>query len=251
MLSTDARFNDESNAFKLSTMDTVHTRMKAARERVGLSQQAVADRIVSILGHGKSLSLQAVAQWERDQPPTLSNFTAWCEAVGADPSEVLSGRFSHRVREPQAISYEDLDGYALVPRYDITAGMGLGRDVHSEQVVDHLAFREDWLRGLGLHVDRIACITCRGVSMEPTIGDGAIALLDLARRDGDGVFAVSRPNHGDGQELVVKRIEHRLDGSTHVISDNRAKYDPIVIPPGKEPDISVIGRVVWAGGVVR
>jgi len=44
--------------------------------------------------------------------------------------------------------------FALVPRYNVQASMGGGADVHSEQVVDHLAFKRSWLKDMDLQSDR-------------------------------------------------------------------------------------------------
>lgn len=41
---------------------------------------------------------------------------------------------------------QGFEGFVLVPRYDVAASMGNGAVIHSEQVVDHLAFREAWVR---------------------------------------------------------------------------------------------------------
>lgn len=86
--------------------------------------------------------------------------------------------------------------------------------------------------------------------MEPTIGDGSICLIDLSQTSGDGIYAMSRPSSGDSYEVIVKRIERRMDGSTRILSDNK-KYEPEILDSGFDlAQLSIIGRVVWVGGTV-
>ena len=69
----------------------------------------------------------------------------------------------------------------MVPRYEISASAGGGAAVYSEQIVDYLAFKTDWVRDhLRLPPEAIALINVTGDSMEPALSDG-----DLA---GDAVF---------------------------------------------------------------
>lgn len=38
------------------------------------------------------------------------------------------------------------DGFILVPHYEVQASAGHGSLIHSEQIVDYLAFKADWVR---------------------------------------------------------------------------------------------------------
>lgn len=143
--------------------------------------------------------------------------------------------------------------YTLVPRYDVTAGLGQGVWFRSEQVIDELAFKTGWLRGRGLQPDRVAVIACRGDSMAPTIRDGDVALIDLRSpaKLRDGVFAIRRQNNGDDSEIIVKRLQYLMSGKIRIISDNDDVASPEELQPEDMQGVEVIGGVVWAGGDVR
>lgn len=134
--------------------------------------------------------------------------------------------------------------YVRVPRYEVAASAGGGAFVESEQVVDYLSFRSEWVRNaLGVSVNDLALINVIGDSMEPTLSDGDVVLLDMTFRGvQDSSIYVLQLNG----TLLVKRIQHRLDGSLEVISDNQ-RYRPETVTGNEANQLKIIGRVVWAG----
>lgn len=50
--------------------------------------------------------------------------------------------------------------------------------------------------------------------------------------------------------LMVKRVQLRLDGTLVVMSDN-PRYEAEVVTPNDANQLRVIGQVVWHGGLVR
>ena len=78
-----------------------------------------------------------------------------------------------------------------------------------------------------------------GRSMEPTLENGAVILVDFQRtsRRRDKVFAVRTE---DGP--VVKRLRRHDEGSWWLVSDNE-DYQPVPWPPGA----AVLGQVMWTG----
>lgn len=139
----------------------------------------------------------------------------------------------------------DLTDFVFLPRLEVRAGAGAGAAVHSEQVVDFLAFRAAWVRQrLGLDPRDLVLIEAVGDSMEPTISSGDLLLIHTGEprvRD-NAIYAI-----GVDGDLMVKRIQRRMDGTLLVSGDNPA-YKPDEIPPGRAGELRVIGRVVWAGG---
>lgn len=136
------------------------------------------------------------------------------------------------------------DGFVQVPRYEVTASAGGGTMIHSEQIVDHLSFRADWVHNaLGVPVADLALINVTGDSMEPTLSEGDLILIDMSHRGvKDNAVYVLQLNGS----LLVKRIQHKLDGSVIVKSDN-AIYEPEQIGAEAVDLLNVIGRVVWCG----
>jgi phage repressor protein C with HTH and peptisase S24 domain len=136
------------------------------------------------------------------------------------------------------------DEYVLVPRYDVTASAGPGALVQSEQVVDHLAFKRDWVKRLGLEAGQLALITAKGDSMEPTIRDGYLLLVDLRQHQAtaDAIY-ILRFDH----ELIAKRLQRLFTGEVKIKSDNPA-YDEQLVPVDQVNKLNIVGKVVWGGG---
>lgn len=136
------------------------------------------------------------------------------------------------------------DEYVLVPRYDVTASTGPGALVASEQVVDHLAFKREWVKRLGLEAGQLALITAVGDSMEPAIREGFLLLVDLRHHQvsSDAIY-ILRFDH----ELIAKRLQKMYDGAVKIKSDNPA-YDEQLVPADQVGKLKIIGKVVWGGG---
>lgn len=151
----------------------------------------------------------------------------------------------HSIREPAAPAHMPApNGFILVPRYDVTGSMGNGHVIQSEQIVDHLAFRAEWVRTeLGTSPNHLVLISAVGDSMEPTLRAHDLLLIDRSvlsvKQDSIYAFAV------DG-ELRVKRIQRLFDGSLIIKSDN-PEYTTESLTPQQAETINIIGRVVWSG----
>jgi phage repressor protein C with HTH and peptisase S24 domain len=137
----------------------------------------------------------------------------------------------------------DEGAFALIPRYDVRASAGAGALVPAEEVSDFLAFKRGWFSRVGLSPQNAALVTADGDSMEPTIPNGAVLLLDLSIKEvANGyIYAIRREG-----ELLVKRVQHRIDGTIVLISDN-PRYEREEIRPERLLDLHVVGRVRWIG----
>lgn len=136
------------------------------------------------------------------------------------------------------------DGFILVPRYEVRASAGNGALVHSEQIVDYLAFKADWVRNtLGVAQNDLALISVKGDSMEPSLSNDDLILVDMRKNrvEDNAIYVLQL----DGT-LLVKRIQHKLDGSLHVMSDN-PRYEAEVVDVDRAAELHVLGRVVWSG----
>ena len=133
--------------------------------------------------------------------------------------------------------------YTFVPKSNLRAGMGNGAfEFQSEQVVDTLAFKTRWILERGYNPKRLALISCVGDSMQPTLSDSDLALVDLRETDAaDGLFAI-----GIDDTIRIKRLRTKLDGTISVISDNEKYETEHYTPEEAESVVRVIGRVVWA-----
>jgi len=156
--------------------------------------------------------------------------------TGAEP--MLPGAL--KAEEPHA-------GYAHIPLLDVRArGGNQGSVVDDEQVLDALAFKEEWIRQeLRVHPTDLRLIYVEGNSMEPVLASGDIILIDhtdtTARRESIYVIRM------DGA-LLVKQLQRLPGGVLRVISRNEA-YEPFTLKTAdvaEGGEIAIIGRVVWA-----
>jgi phage repressor protein C with HTH and peptisase S24 domain len=114
----------------------------------------------------------------------------------------------------------------------------------SDQIVDHISFRADWVRTeLNADPANLILITAIGDSMEPTIHAGDLLLIDrsskVIKQDAIYCFAAN-------DNLRVKRIQLKLDGSFVISSDN-AKYEPELLTADDAASLKIIGCAIWSG----
>lgn len=129
--------------------------------------------------------------------------------------------------------------YVHLPLYDIEVAAGDGIELGNEDVEATLAFRKAWLHKEGLNAHHLILLHAAGDSMEPSIRDGDVLLVDRSQTTpkSEKIFVVRI-----GSEGFVKRLRIE-NGHVSLISDNRF-YQPFERPAR---DVHVIGRVVWFG----
>ncbi|MBF0147226.1 MAG: helix-turn-helix transcriptional regulator [Magnetococcales bacterium] len=134
--------------------------------------------------------------------------------------------------------------YVVVPRFSVTLNGQENDSFHSGQVVDHIAFKSDWILGvMGLDPNKIVLVSVIGDSMEPTLKGGDLVLLDQRDQSmrNDAIYVIRRD-----EDLVAKRLQRGFDGSISIKSDNAA-YEDIKVPAEQVGQLSIVGRVVWSG----
>lgn len=132
-----------------------------------------------------------------------------------------------------------------IKKLDVAGSMGKGFLMpEHEDVVERMVVSEAWLRRNinASNPANLALITGYGDSMEGTFSDGDLLLVDRGVTDIkiDGIFVLAL-----NDELYIKRLQRRPDGSVLMISDNK-KYEPYVIQNGEREKFKVLGRVVLA-----
>lgn len=130
--------------------------------------------------------------------------------------------------------------FDYVPMVKARLSGGGGSLEASDSVVGYYAFRRAWLAGKGdIRAMRLMRVT--GESMEPTLEDEDVVLVDLSQHDilTGKIYAVRIDD-----EIVVKRLDKK-PGKLVLISDNRRFYDPLEVELGEQANVDVIGRVIW------
>ena len=151
------------------------------------------------------------------------------------------------VKEP-ALEWGEQDQqsneFVYVPHYKISPKIGVRGEINSEQIINHLAFHKVWVHNhLRVGVKDLALVNVIGDSMEPTLCDKDLILIDLSQRDiKNGYLYVLKID----QNLIVKRLEVLMTGEILVKSDNR-EYKDQKIQAKKHISPKVLGRVIWFG----
>lgn len=221
------------------------------------------DQSVNQWARDHGLPPQTVHEWiKRDRMPrsaglkTLIDATGmpkewWLRGEGCKPEEInqypsVAPALTRVVaRDSIAATQMSLNDFANMPKYAIKSiRNNHAASVESEQVVDYLAFKKDWLQySMNIYDQALALIRIKGDSMAPTLRNDDLILTDLSqsRIDDDSIYVLSIKN-----ELVVKRIQRKLNGSFVIMTDNDA-YKPEEMNEEDAMSLPVIGKVVWFG----
>lgn len=227
-------------AFSLLNMD-FSERLKLRMRELGVTAADIAQ--------GVGVSKGAVTHWTNGtNQASGKRLISLASVLRCDPAWLASGDGSMLRKKteaaPGAPSEKD---YALIPQYTAKGAAGNGHLNDHVEVKGGLAFKRDWLTRLGVKEHRCSVIYAEGSSMEPSIGDGEVVLIDhddTEPRDGK-VYVMLRP---DG-EIIIKRLTRQMSGWV-IRSDNEDKrrYPDEPISQESLQHIELVGRVVWRGG---
>lgn len=139
----------------------------------------------------------------------------------------------------------DVQQYFLVPQLSVHASAGNGYAVDAEDEIGRFAFRRDWLSKKVVNPDALRVITAKGRSMEPTVRDGDILLVDTSPQErlSDGIYVLNYQG-----ESICKRLMRLLDGGLRICSDNATEFPPQDVPAGHMEQVHLVGKVIWVGG---
>jgi phage repressor protein C with HTH and peptisase S24 domain/DNA-binding XRE family transcriptional regulator len=255
-------------------MDTIGNRLREERVRLGFNQEQFAEL--------SGVLKRAQIHYEKNERHPNAAYLAQAAAIGADALYILSGQrqssvianadevrlldrfrsLSDNLKQTTLLAVDDAlsflanpsdsrqggllaSDYIQVPRYDIRASAGGGSVIHDESIVDHLAFKRDWLtQSMGCAPEQVCVIQVRGDSMTPTINDADLLLLDMRQVNTrtEGVYVIQLQG-----SLLVKRLRFKVNGAVDVISDN-TRYGIETLTSHEVNQLTVLGRVVWHGG---
>ncbi|OYU38643.1 MAG: hypothetical protein CFE33_15240 [Pseudorhodobacter sp. PARRP1] len=228
----------------MKTAQSIFETLEARRKELGLSQAEVGRRA---LGQSDGSALQNM---KRGSSPSPENLDKICAVLDLD--FYIGPR-----RESGPVAQMTLNGadYIHVPLHDAALSAGPGAENGGRNVIDHLAFRRDWMRRIGISPTSACLARIDRDSMVPTLFPGDIVLIDTSRTE----VPVHRNSKGsyrrasiyafveDGQARV-KRIERAEPSAIILLSDN-PDYPP-ELRTGAQIEalqMSIIGKVVWWG----
>lgn len=139
--------------------------------------------------------------------------------------------------------------YVRLPLYAPRASAGPGLAVQTDALAAHLLFSAEWLwNTLRRPPSQLICMQAQGDSMSPRIQNGDVLIVDTGvdRIKDHGIYCFSY--EGD---LMVKRLQKSVSsGRLRILSDNE-NYAPEELPKADAERITVVGLVVWHGGLAR
>jgi phage repressor protein C with HTH and peptisase S24 domain len=226
----------------MRTAEELRAQVKSLRERAGLSVRAIAE-LLEMSPSGYSHYEQRIK--EPVLPVRIADAMADALEVYGVPRHDVNALTRNGPNDDfDRVENGDLgpNGSALIPVYDVQVSAGFGALVDYEEQTHSLAFPPDYLRKLTAGSPKdLAIISTKGDSMEPTLLDDDIVLVDMSKTHMgyEGMFVL---RHND--TLLVKRAGMAAKaGSVMLISDNKA-YPPI---EAMLADLHVVGKVLWYG----
>lgn len=149
--------------------------------------------------------------------PKISNLLAFTKAGNVSLDWLMTGVENVAIQEMPTPDSSADDEYEDVLVYDVLASAGVGSAVFEENVSCRLKFPSWWFAERRLSPAKVVGLYTKGDSMEPTIPDNSLLLLDRSQTHiSDGKIYVIRAD----DELYVKRIKRIIGGGIELISDN-------------------------------
>ncbi|MEN6409702.1 MAG: helix-turn-helix transcriptional regulator [Anaerolineaceae bacterium] len=220
-------------------------RLRVIRKKRGISQEEFAQSL--------EVSQRVISNWETGKhQPSIEDLVKISAKFDVDLNWLLIGLGESeyiQIGQPQEtpIGQEseqspDPEIYTEIPLYELEVAAGSGAVMDKENIITKLAFRKDWLRRSGFHGSDLLLVKITGDSMEPTLYDGGMILIDGSKKQikSEKIYVFRHDDEG-----YVKRLRKSGDQVT-AISDNRA-YPEWQIPVS---DVKIIGRVVWAARIL-
>ena len=228
-------------------METLGKRIARLRRQKGLSQSALANECGWENGQAR------VGNYEHDKrEPVISDLRFLAAALDVSLIELIEGEAPNKsAEESEGYGYTPTAmDYALVPQYSAHGAAGNGHLNGHVEVTGGLVFKRAWLTRIGLRERNLHVIYVQGHSMEPTVCDADVVLIDESQtelRDAR-IFVICKP---DG-ELIIKRLIQSVTGGWIIRSDNDDKrsYPDQLISESEVENLRIIGRVVWHGGAL-
>lgn len=217
---------------KVSPMST-STRIRQLRDQRGLSQLSLALKAGVTQG--------TISQLENNPSQGSKYLPAIARALDVSVDWLESGTGSMERPKKPVVHPEETDEFIAIRKvaFRISAGIaGFAVDYLDEADGGPLFFQRGWYEARGFDPDKLYAIKVRGASMEPTLSDGDVVVINTADADPTDGDAFAANYEG---ELVIKRMI-RDSGEWWLSSDNQ---DGRRFPRKRcDENTFIIGRIV-------
>lgn len=224
-------------------------RLQAAMDRRGVNQSQLAELVgvkqpsIGRLLSGETKTTRAIDEIARVLGTTTAYLKRNSDDSGFEDAPDRHDEFLRQVNASQErrLKFNAQRSDDLVEVAEIDPKFGLGGAFMDEHTVPEMrTFSRAWLRQITTSPpDELYWARGRGDSMEPTIGDGDVCLIDRSETSpekfGDTYWAIAYGHTG-----MIKRLRPMPDGSVKILSNN-----PNVPPEtAYEGELHIFGRVV-------
>ena len=210
-------------------------RLRARARQLGLNARQVAD----LAGINRSFVYDIMRG--RSENPNLEKLSTVADVIKVERNWLLHGLGDVEGESP--IVENPDEAFVSVLSVKVTASMGGGAFVdESIENGKPYHFQRAWIKeGLKASPRDLRIMHVEGDSMEPTLQDGDVVLVDMSRKapTPPGLFILF-----DGMGLVAKRLEHVLSSeppAVRIVSDN-ILYNAY---ERTADEISIVGRIRW------
>jgi len=224
-------------------MNTLGERIRALREERDLTQAELAKQCGwDSAGQGR------IGNYEKNRrEPSLPDLRKIAAALGVSLMELLED--DHNTVKEDGNSYA-ADDFIIIDQYTAAGSAGNGHMNDHVEVNGGLAFKRSWLQRQGVNPSNLHVIYAKGMSMEPTIADGDVVLMDASQIEPHHgkIYVIRRP---DG-ELLIKRLVHSITGRWIIRSDNddKRQYPDEELDAEAMTQLTILGRIIWHGGML-
>lgn len=214
-------------------------------------REAIGRESVNAFAKKCEIPESSIRTYLNDRFPSADTALKIADIAGVNLVWLISGRGPKEANLPEELIRGDtvkhnghiVGDFAYIQRLDVRASAGSGAITIHEDTVELLAFQQDWLKSRHINPSKARVLTAKGDSMEPTIRDSDILLVDTSIttvRD-NAIYIVVY-----GGNVLVKRINLKRDGSLVLISDND-RHAPEDVPLHEVAELHIAGRVMWFG----
>jgi hypothetical protein len=197
-------------------------------------------------------AIRSILRGGKKSGTTMNRARAVCDALGIEFS--FGGP-----TKPMVIEHITLAGadYARIPVHDARLSAGPGEMNDGVAIIDHMAFRQDWLRKIDVKPENALIARVAGDSMAPAIQSGDLVMIDKTRRDVPAFKKTRLPQQlpifafRQDDQARVKRLERRVKEKLLILYSDNPTLPAEVIGEGDVQSLEILGQVVWSGHVWR
>lgn len=213
----------------LRVNNAVADNIKHYRKKLGLTAPQLADKL--------DVSDTAIYNWETGKRiPRMGYIEKMANLFHinvSDLMEVVDWSNKKKASElPKNIVKIDKNKISYIP---LIGTIAMGTPITAEQNIERYIpefFLDD------IPTDELIALKCKGHSMEPTIPNGAIAIIHLQPEVEDDEIAAVLVD--DNSEATLKRVKHM--GKNILLMPENKNYDPIMLD--KDHSGRIIGKLI-------